>query len=257
MAADCSTLWIGDALGPVERACLRSVLNQGHQLTLYCYRKPEGIPHGVQIRDAHDILPASEIFFHRNGSIAAFADWFRLELQRRGLGTWVDTDVYLLSPLDAERPYLFGEEEQPSGINNAVLRLPADAPLLAALLDIFKTRRIPSWFPPRIYWRARLREMIGGRVDFTDLPLGSTGPFALTAAARRFGVAGEALPVDVFNPVAWDKAGWIRDPAIRLESVITKRTVAVHLWNECIKRFKNAPAAEGSFLSRLHHEGRE
>src|SRR5690349_7920416 len=38
--ADCVTLWIGESLGAVERACLRSVLRQGHSLALYCYDRP-------------------------------------------------------------------------------------------------------------------------------------------------------------------------------------------------------------------------
>ena len=33
-------------------------------------------------------------------------------------------------------------------------------------------------------------------------------------------------------------------------------TVAIHLWNECIKGFKNEPAPDGSFLSRLKREGK-
>ena len=255
VAADCATLWIGDALGPVERACLRSVMRQGHKLSLYCYERPSGIPEGAELRDAAVVLPKDKLFFHRSGSVAPFADWFRLEVQKRGLGTWVDTDIYLLRPIDGESAYLFGKEE-PSGINNAVLRLPQDSPLLGALLEIIATREFPRWFPSRIYWRARLQEIVSGRADLARLPLGSTGPFALTAAARKFGVDCQAKPVDVFNPIAWDKAEWIRDPGVSLESQITERTVAVHLWNECIQGFKNEPAPEGSFLHRLQQEGR-
>ena len=32
-------------------------------------------------------------------------------------------------------------------------------------------------------------------------------------------------------------------------------SVAVHLWNECIRTFKDAPAPAGSFLHRLQQEG--
>lgn len=53
----------------------------------------------------------------------------------------------------------------------------------------------------------------------------------------------------------WEKADWILDPAVRLEEVVTERTVALHLWNECIKGFKGEPAPEGSFLYRLQQEG--
>lgn len=256
MTADCVTLWIGDALGPVERACLKSIVRQGHKVALYCYREPDGVPPDVEVRDAEAVLPEREILFHRNGSVAIFADWFRYELQRRALGTWVDTDVYLLKPLDIDRPYLFGEEE-PGLINNAVLRLPPDSPLLAALLELFETRKVARWLPWRYYLSARIREIVSGRGDLSRLPFGSTGPFALTTAARHFGLMSEVLPSEVFNPVPWQKAAWIRDPNISFESVTTDRTVGVHLWNECIKQFKNDPAPSGSFLNRLQREGRE
>ena len=122
----CVTLWIGDSLGPVERACLRSVLRQGHALTLYCYREPIGIPAGVDVADASAILPESAVLRDSTGSVALFSDWFRYELLQRGLGTWVDTDVYLVRALDTESPYLFGIKS-PGILNNAVLRAPPEA----------------------------------------------------------------------------------------------------------------------------------
>lgn len=128
----CVTLWVGPRLGPVERACLRSVINQGHPLALYCYSVPDGVPSGVELRDAAKILPADAIIRHQSGSVALFANWFRYELQRLGAGTWVDCDVYLLAPLDGRSPYLFGEEA-PGRINNGVLRLPSESPLLPSL----------------------------------------------------------------------------------------------------------------------------
>src|SRR6476659_583016 len=88
----CVTLWIGDSLGPIERACLRSVLGHGHALTLYCYKEPIGIPAGVDLADASAILPESAVLRDSTGSVALFSDWFRYELLQRGLGTWVDTD---------------------------------------------------------------------------------------------------------------------------------------------------------------------
>ena len=89
----CVTLWIGEGFGAVERACLRSVLRQGHRLTLYCYSEPIGIPDDVELQDASAVLPESSIVRHRGGSVAPFSDWFRYELLKRGLGTWIDTDM--------------------------------------------------------------------------------------------------------------------------------------------------------------------
>jgi len=248
------TLWIGDSLGSVERACLRSVVRHGHSLALYCYREPKGVPEKVEVRDASEILPEDPLLRHKGGSIAPFSDWFRLELQRQEKGTWVDTDLYLLKPIEESTGYLFAEEE-PGLINNAVLRIPADSPLLPLLLEIFDTKTVPSWMPARFTVPSRLSRLIGRSLDLSNLPFGVTGPFALTAAAKRLGLASKALPVEVFNPVPWQQASWIRDPEIPLDSVVSERTVAVHLWNECIKGFKDGPAAKGSFLRRLQEEG--
>ena len=248
----CVTLWIGERLGAVERACLRSVLRQDHRLALYCYRPPMGIPDGVEVRDASDILPEREVFRTHGGSVAAFSDWFRYELQRAGAGTWVDTDMYLLRPLDEARPHLFGEEA--SGVlNNAVLRLPARSPVLKPLLAPFAGEK-PYWLVPQRKLIPRIRSRLGGPA-IASMPWGTTGPAALTAIARDHGVAGEAQPQDVFYPMPWTRANWILDPKIRLQDVTTDRTVGVHLWNEMIKRFKSRPAQPASFLAQLQREG--
>jgi hypothetical protein len=249
----CVTLWIGETLGPVERACLRSVMRQGHQLVLYCYLPPKAVPEGVEIRDAEEILPQSEIFYHHRGSVALFADWFRYELQRHGAGIWVDTDVYLLQPLDESREYLFGEQS-PGLINNAVLRLPAHSAMLDDLVEPF-SGRTPRWLPKPAYWLSKMRERVTGAAHVGSMPWGTTGPSALTAAASKEGLLSHALPPSVFYPAPWEKAAWITDPAQSLDEWVTDATVALHLWNERIKGFKNAPPPKGSFLERLHREG--
>ena len=249
----CVTLWIGDSLGAVERACLKSMVRQGHHLTLYCYAEPIGIPDGVEVADASDILPESAMVRHRYGSVAPFSDWFRYELLKRGLGTWVDTDMYLLRPLNEDRPHLFGEE-RPGTINNAVLRLPAESPLLEELLTPFRGI-IPLWLAPKHRLTSRLRQLLSGGVDVGAMPWGPTGPAALTAAAAKFGLSSVALPPPVFYPVPWQQAEWILDPALRLEQMVTDETVGIHLWNECIRQVKDLPPPEGSFLHRLRIEG--
>jgi hypothetical protein len=254
MAGVCVTLWIGERLGPVERACLRSVLRHGERVALYCYAVPAGVPDGVELRDAGDILPQDGLHELCRGGAAMFSDWFRYALLRRGLGTWIDTDVYLLRPLVRKADYLFGEQE-PGCLNNAVLRLPPDSPLLPELLALFEAPSIPSWLPLRTRWSSRLRSLFRGNVDPSVMPWGTTGPQALTALATAAGLASRAAPPDVFFPVHWRNAGWIRDPANSLERMISQRTVAVHLWNERIKGFKDEPAPPGTFLHRLQREG--
>jgi hypothetical protein len=254
LAAHCVTFWHGSPLGPVERACLRSVLRQGHSLTLYAYRAPIGVPPGVELADAATILPESALFYHRNGSPAVFADWFRYELQRRAQGTWVDADVYLLAPLDGERLYLFGE--QGGGvINNAVLRLPPDSELTAALLRVFEQPHAPSWLTAREKLASFARGKFRQPSNPARLPWGATGPRALTALVTELDLVRWALPPAALYPVAWPAAGWIADPRQRLEDVVSDATIAVHLWNELIKPLKARPPPPGSFLERLFREG--
>jgi hypothetical protein len=238
----------------IERACLLSILRQGHPLALYCYAPPTGVPEGVELRDAAEILPEKCIIRHKSGSVALFANWFRYELQRRGLGTWLDTDAYLLKPLDGDKPYLMGEYE-PGQINNGLIRIPADSRVLPPLIALFAEQSVPAWLPPRAWLAAWWRLRTTGRSGLSQMPWGSAGPRALTALAKQHGVAHLAEPPQVLYPARWQDADWVRDPAIRLEDVITERTVSVHLWNERIKHFKDEPAPPGSFLARLQAEG--
>ena len=251
----CVSLWVGERLGPVERACFRSVLRQGHGLTLYCYRVPEGVPDGVAVRDAAEVLGEDKLIRHRTGSVGLFSDWFRFELQRRGLGTWIDADVYFCRPLDGERPNLFGRLSA-SLINGAVLRLASNSPMLPELLRPFERQTTPDWMPLHWYLPAKLRELVRGKADLAAMPWGALGPFALTALARKYSLFTQADPPEVFYPVPWQKAGWIIDPAKSLEQMITSETVGVHLWNECIRDFKDKPPPAGSFLAQLHAEAR-
>lgn len=250
----CNTLWIGPTLSRVERACFRSVLRAGHPLVLYCYDEPAGIPEGVEVRDAAAVLPRESVIRHSSGSVALFSNWFRYELQRRGAGIWLDSDVYLLRPIDGERRYLFGHEDSGT-LNGAVLRLPADSALLARLLAIFEESTVPPWLTGRERLRARWRLPTTGRTGLAKMPWGVAGPRALTALAADEGLTHWALPRHVFYPRHYTEAGWILDPAASLESVANDGSIGVHLWNEEIKHFKDKPAPPGSFLARLHAEG--
>jgi hypothetical protein len=255
MPSRLNTLWVGSSLGPVERACIRSMLRAGHALNLYCYRIPNGVPEGTQLCDAAEILPETSIVrYGRFGSPALFSNWFRYRLQSLGRGIWVDADVYLLRPIAFESDHLFGWQDA-ALINSAVLRLPPQSPLLPPLLALFEKKQVPFWLPRRQRLAWRLRRFAAGRAGLSDMPWGSSGPLAVTALARRYDLDHLALERDVFYPARWQDAAWIRDPSLCLEEVATPRTVAVHLWNELIRQWKDEPALPGSFLARLHREG--
>jgi hypothetical protein len=61
MSAKLNTLWVGERLGYMERACLTSALAVGHRVTLYAYNRVLGLPDGVELFDARDILPEERV----------------------------------------------------------------------------------------------------------------------------------------------------------------------------------------------------
>lgn len=248
------TLWIGARLGPVERACLRSALRHRHRVALYCYAPPDGVPAGIELRDAAEILPAGAIVYHRGGSPSLFSNRFRYELLRRGLGTWIDCDLYFVAPLSELGEVVMGEQGGGT-INGAVLRLPPASPMLAELLALFDERSVPPWLAWRARIAARLRLTTTGRSGIARMPWGSAGPEALTWLARAHGIAGQAQPASRFYPVPWTDAAWLLDPARPLETVVGPDTVAVHLWNEWLRGLDLAAAPPGSFAARLLAEG--
>jgi hypothetical protein len=231
-------------------------MRSGNELALYCFGELAGVPAGVELRDASEILRLEDMLEISGGRADLYSDWFRYELLDRGVGTWVDTDIYALRQIDGSEPYLFGE--QGGGLlNNAVLRLPPGSKILSRLLEPFRRRTTPKWMRADRYLAMRIRELLSGRVDLTKAPWGTTSPFALTALTTKLGLRDLAQPASRFYPVPYQEADWVLDGARHLEDVIEDGTVAVHLWNECIKGYKSNPAPTGSFLARLQAEGRE
>ncbi len=246
-------LWIGPRLGRLERACILSVLRQGHALTLWTYDRPDGVPTGVDLRDAREVLPEEAIIHHRTGSVSLFSNWFRYRLQQLGHGVWLDSDIYLLKPVECGEYLLTCWE--PNRVNSAPLRLPPDSPMLPPLLEIFEQHKVPPWIPLFARLAAHVRLWRTGRTALSQMPWGVAGPRAVTALAMREGLLHLASPPETFHPYNWTEADWVRDPARALEDRATERTLGVHLWNERIKSFKESPAPRGSFLARLQEEG--
>src|SRR5882724_10283502 len=116
-----NTLWIGPALAPLHQLCLLSAVAAGHRVRLFHYGKLDNVPGAIERADAREIFPESAIIRHqRTGSPSIFADRFRYEIMRRGLGAWSDTDVLFLKSLVAEASLICGWESN-SLVGNSVL----------------------------------------------------------------------------------------------------------------------------------------
>jgi len=242
------SLWIGSGLGAIERLSLRSFVAQGHPVALYGYGEVAGVPAGVERRDAAEILP--EAMVRTSGSYTLFADLFRLELQRRGLGLWVDVDVVALRPLDIEGDFVVGRESD-RFVNNAVLRLAPDSPVLVDWMTMTRSGRVPEWLPFHRAPGAYVRQLLGGRITAAELPFGTFGPKAITALAARHGLTDKAQPEPVFYPLHPRQAQRLYDPTLALGDVVTDATRTIHLWNDKLGALKKTIPPEGSILGEL------
>jgi len=248
--ATVNAIWIGPRLGQIHAACLRSFLRHGHRVLLHVYAPPADVPPGVEIRDAGELIPQSRMFRHRKtGSLAPFVDLLRYELLRAGHGLYVDCDVFCLRPIpDAD--YIFGWQTADS-VNNAVLKLPPDCPVLARLCAMKDAAPfIPPWQPRARQRKWRLRNLLR-KVTLAHLPFGTTGPDALTWYLRDHGLLSHAAPSDVFYPMAFFHAYRLFDPGLTIDDLVTHRTVALHLYHEAFRDRREQELPQGCPLDRI------
>lgn len=231
---------------------MASMLRHGHRVAVYSYT-PLDLPAGVQGRDARAIVPdGSPDQLLMAEQIAAFADLFRYVLMQKSAGLWVDLDVYVLRPLEIATPFVFGWEK-PDRINNAVLSIPAESPLIEDLLTFARTR---PWFAPwwraKHKWRQRAAVAIGRPLPLSAFPKAQLGPKALTYFARERGLDRHAVPQPVYYPVGPGDHAVLLGPAEAVAALLTPQTLAVHLWSSDVKRaLGNRMPDPASFLGRL------
>jgi hypothetical protein len=249
MTAHLHTLWVGSRLRYLERLSIQSAQAAGHELTLWSYEPGNlaGVPPGVSVRDAREVMSDPRRTKHFEGKFKAFgADFFRYEIFAHGLGCWMDLDVIVLEPLEFTTPHVFGWERADS-VNTAVLRIPNDSPMLTELRSIPHQNWRPPFFGPRRtakYFSQRVR----GNVELEDLPWGVTGPGMVTYLVRKYGLLDQVQPQPVFYPVRYDQAEALFDDATVVEHMLTADTVAIHMWNSRIHKLAASPPHPRSFV---------
>jgi len=210
---------------------------RGHEVHLHVYDDIEDAPPGVKLVDANEIVQRNDIVRHKKtGSYALFSDIFRYRLLRQRSGVYVDCDVYCLRPIELpETGYLLGREEDRK-VNGAVLALPQDCALLQCLDDAAHDPFfVPPWYKESRQRRLKLKKMFGIGKNIADMPWGVIGPEAITYFAHQLGLTSVVSPIDVFYPVHFRCIGHLLDGELSIGDVTTKRTSAVHLYNEMLK----------------------
>jgi mannosyltransferase OCH1-like enzyme len=206
-------LWIGPELSVMERMSIASFLAHGHEYHLYVYGDVKGVPPGVVVRDANEILPASSIFQYKHSkSYAGFANFFRYQLLLNEGGWWADTDVVCLKPFEFADEHVFASEEH-KGLriaNNGIIKAPAASELMEYVCQVCRAKD-----PDQITW-------------------GETGPRLLDAAIRQFSLERYTKPHQVFCPLGFEEWGKVLDP--EAGALLGGESYAVHLWNEMWRR---------------------
>jgi hypothetical protein len=209
MLPDVVTFWHGP-LDALRLTCLRSQVAAGHRVTVYSFDRIPDLPAGVCNADAEAILP--QAFSEklrppepdgrwRDWTLLQFSDFFRMRLMAKGAGLWLDADVLLLKPVEADPATPCFAWEWPRQLGNSVLYLPPFHPIVDAFERLMRQEELtPEWLSLRHRLTFGLHRLCGS-CRVADIRVALYGPAALTALARRCGSLKYALPKQSFYAV--------------------------------------------------------
>ncbi|UWQ21258.1 hypothetical protein [Jannaschia sp. W003] len=258
--APVAMFWTNAPLSFVERLCIQSFLDVGHPLTMYSYEPVDGLPDGVEARDAREIMACpDEIPTHeRTDSPALFSDVFRYRLLRRRPGViWSDTDAYCLRPFRPVDGYLFSwDDAERKTVASGVLAMPADSPALRELNAwAADPEAVLPWLPPRILAQALRRKRDGDPMTASEMPWGALGPQALTWELRQSKEIRYALPSEVLYPVHYSERGRYFRRARLTWQACTPATQSIHFYGRRVRdrlaTYHDGVPPKGTILDRL------
>jgi hypothetical protein len=189
------TFWHGPRLTWIAQLCLSSFVARGHGVELFSYEPIDGVPNGVVIRDAAQILPCERLFLYRGGHAEISApslhsNLFRFKLLRDLGGWWIDADVLLLDGEIPKQVPVFGrgedwvdaENKKRLGFGASVMRFPAGSEIMA-----------------RAY--AEATAMAAGNPVWA-----TTGPYLFTRLVKELCLEHHALPRSTIYPLTYKEA---------------------------------------------------
>jgi hypothetical protein len=212
-------LWFGNPLSTLEIMSMVSFLRNGHEYNLYTYDKLENIPPGVNVKDANDIVPESEIFRSLDtagniGSLGAFSDYFRYNMVYKVEGFWADMDCICIKPWDWEEEYVFSSENTHRGeqeANAGIIKVPVGCELIKDCIDHFKIYK-----------------------DKTQIPWGEVGPVLLRNNINKHKLTSYVKSWKTFCPINWWEIHTCFTPVSDFQ--ITDDIYCIHINNEIIRR---------------------
>lgn len=235
-------LWVGETLPLLAQLCIKSFLDHGHEFQLFTYRSYDNIPSGTTVRDAREILPEEAVFYHENGSLAPFADWFRNEFLVREGGYWTDLDVACLSDEFPDADTWFCTQE-PGLVAVGVIAFPPHHPLMEAL-------RTSAEDPATIMPWDSAEEILAKKNLSTQIPdvisrrrkapWGHCGPEGFTRALYHFQLMGKSAAPSRLYPLHYSVWRKCYNGDCNLHSPELRNAWAIHLWGEMLRREPDA-----------------
>jgi hypothetical protein len=231
------SLWIGDALPAAHAACIASYLRVGHPFELFTYGQVEGVPRGVRVRDANEIVSRERVFRYGEaagegrGGLSGFSNLFRYALLVREGGYWVDCDMFCLRPFPTD-PMVISTERMRNGrrtVTSCVLKCPAGDPLAHYCL----ARAVAS--------------------DPKMLVHGETGPALVAEVVKKRSLEHALAAPEVFCSVDWFAAERLYQPG-----TVDRAACGVHLWGEIWRREEGDipwPGPRGGMMHDLSRIG--
>ena len=203
------SLWIGNDLTNLEKLCVQSFLDNGHEFHLYTYADIGGIPNGAVVKDGNDILSADKIFQYKGGSYAGFANWFRYALLIKYGGWWVDMDLVCIKPFEFSNDIILAEELD-VGYTNSVIKIPPNHSLMVTMEKFCR--------------------------DFKDkegaMFASVGGPLVLTEFAKKQNMQDKVLPHFYFHPIRYSEWQTAFDKTYTNDISFYESTHGIHFYNE-------------------------
>jgi hypothetical protein len=265
------TFWNSGSLNWLSVACLKSAVRHGHKVHLYSYGDIPNVPCGVTHKDARKVVHEKEIFTYDGirqrkqiGSIAPFCDAFRYRGLSKSLGVWMDSDVYILRPMDLSPPTILAWESgksvtnfewaPPSFIGNAFMRLPASSKVIK---DLVKLTSPPYEMPPWISdpMQQEVLAKLNGKPFFPGaVTYAAFGPHALTYYAQLHRILEDVRPNTAFYPVLYTDVRRFGEQDGAFRKSLPAQCEAIHIWNGAFSTHFANGLPKGSFAECLQEE---
>ena len=228
--AGLGTFWSGAPLAALDRACLRSFADAGHDVVLYSYEPIGNVPDNVRTADAGELLDRAQmerVLYRGKPDLAHFSDLFRYEMIRQTGKVWIDMDLVLIG-------------EKPLPVFENILVRESHGPLNGAILAIRDDELLSS-----------VRREVEGKLD-RNLRWGETGPGLLHHCVSRLDKKIDVYHHRYFYPLHHDEIWKVLLPSHAEECAQScSRAVTLHLFNNVVCRlgfWKEFGPPEGSYL---------